>query len=104
MPAEVFDQWQRIALVPALRAERVTPYRAEHTAVARGCLAERMTQSWRNAKLLTVDRKATLTLNALAAGYAFPSEAGGRQGRQPEPGVSRLVSVDVDAAVRLAAV
>lgn len=90
VPADTFDQWQRVALVPALRAEKLSPYRAEHTAVARGCLAERIRMVWHNAQMLTVDRNARLTLNVLSTGYAFPTEKGGRQATEPEPGLSRL--------------
>ncbi|MHB8816897.1 MAG: hypothetical protein ACYDAE_27040, partial [Steroidobacteraceae bacterium] len=101
VPADTYDQWQRVALVPALRTERFTPYRAEHIAVARGCLAERLRTVWHNARLLTVDKKAALTLNALAAGYALPSEKGGRQGQEPEPGISRLVAEAIECMVAM---
>src|SRR6185295_4075248 len=36
LPAEVYDQAQRIGLLQALRQERLTPMRGEHVAVARG--------------------------------------------------------------------
>jgi len=101
VPADTFDQWQRIALVPALRTEKLTPYRGEHAAVARGCLAERLRTVWHNSRLLVVDRRATLTLNALSAGYALPTEKGGRQGQEPEPGISRLIAEAIECMVAM---
>jgi hypothetical protein len=99
VPAETHDQWQRIPLVPALRAARLTPMRAEHCAVARGCLSERIRTTWRNARQLTVDKRARLTLNALAAGYALPVLPGGRQGKEPEAGPSRLIAEALETMV-----
>lgn len=101
VPADIFDQWQRVALVPALRTERFTPYRAEHIAPARGCLAERIRTTWRNARLLTVDLKAKLTLNALAAGYALEVGKGGRTEKVPEEGTSRLVAEALECLVAM---
>jgi hypothetical protein len=99
VPADTYDQWQRIALVPSLQREKLTPMRGEHSAVARGCLSERIRTKWHGAQLLTVDRKARLTLNALSAGYALPVEKGGRQAQEPEPGISRLVGEAIECMV-----
>lgn len=98
-PADIHDQWQRIPLIPALRAERVAVYRGEHLNVARGCLAERIRNEWRNKKLLTVDRAAQLTLNALASGYAHQVERGGRVAGEPERGTSRLIGEAIECMV-----
>jgi hypothetical protein len=92
VPAELHDGWQRIALVPALRSARLLPFRAEHTAVARGVLAEPIRTTVRDARLLLVDKRATLTLNALAHGYKFPVAQAGRPGAEPERGTSRLAA------------
>ena len=101
MPAEIFDQWQRIALVPALRSQRINPMRGEHASVARGALSERIRSTWRNARLLVVDKRAQLTLNALAAGYAFQVERGGRAAKEPEEGTSRLVGEALESMVAM---
>jgi len=101
VPGEIFDQWQRIPLVPALRAERFAPYRAEHAAVARGCLAERMRQVWHGQRMLVVDREANGTLNALAAGYVLPPEKGGRTASEPEAGPSRLLAEALECMVAI---
>jgi hypothetical protein len=83
-PAEVHDQWQRIPLVPQLRAERVNAYRGEHVAPSRaaaspiGCARE-----WRGKRLLMVDRRAKLSLNALSTGYSQAVERGGRVPASP---------------------
>jgi hypothetical protein len=92
VPADVYDQGQRIPLVSGLRGAGITAYRAEHAAIARGCLSDRIRTQWRNARLLTVDRRATGTLNALAAGYCLAVERGGRMATEPEAGVSRLIA------------
>ena len=99
VPADIFDQWQRVSLVPALRAERLTPYRGEHCGVARGCLSERIRTTWHNHRMLVVDRKARLTLNALSAGYALAAERGGRTASEPEAGVSRLIAEALECMV-----
>ena len=99
VPAETYDQWQRVSLVPALRVEKFTPYRAEHVAVARGCLSERIRSVWHGSRLLTVDKAAKLTLNSLAAGYALTTEKGGRSGHEPEPGISRLIAEAIETMV-----
>jgi hypothetical protein len=101
VPADTYDQWQRISLVPALRGERLTPYRSEHAAVARGCLSERIRTVWHNARLLVVDRGATGTLNALSAGYALAAERGGRNAHEPEAGVSRLIAEALECLVAM---
>ena len=101
VPADTHDQAQRIALVPALRAERLTPYRAEHVAIARGCLAERLRTKWHNATLLTVAQTSKLTLNALSAGYALAAEKGGRSSHEPEPGISRLLAEALECMVAM---
>jgi hypothetical protein len=46
-----------------------------------------------------VDRRAKLTLNALATGYAMPVERGGRSAAEPEPGTSRLVAEALETMV-----
>lgn len=100
-PAETFDQWQRIPVVPSLRAQKLTPMRAEHIAVARGGLAERMRQLWRGKRMLMVDLRAKLTCNALASGYALPADKGGRAANIPEEGVSRLVAEALETMVMM---
>jgi hypothetical protein len=92
VPAETYDQWQRISLVPALRAEKITAYRGDHIAASRGKLADLIRNEWHQQKLFLVDRKAQLTLNALSSGYAYPAQRGGRFGMEPETGVSRLIA------------
>lgn len=98
-PAEIHDQWQRVALVPQLRAERVAVYRAEHTAPARGGLADRIRTEWHGKRLLTVDRRAKLTLNALSTGYSMPVGRGGTPAGEPEQGVSRLIGEALETMV-----
>lgn len=99
VPSETYDQWQRISLVPALRAEKISVYRGEHIATSRGKLGDLIRNEWRQKKLLLVDRKAALTLNALSSGYAYPSLRGGRQGTEPEIGVSRLVAEALECMI-----
>lgn len=98
VPAETYDQAQRIALVPALRAERLTPYRGEHVAVARGCLSEYLRTKWHNKPLLSVDNRSKGVLNALSAGYALSVEKG-RPSSEPEPGTSRLIAEALECVV-----
>lgn len=99
VPAELFDAFQRIPLLPALRAEKYTPYRGEHLALARGSLAERMRTTWRNSRLLMVDRNARRVLNAFAAAYAFPVDKSGRPENEPEEGSARLIAEGLESMV-----
>lgn len=99
VPAEIHEQALRIPLVPALRAAHFSPYRGEHLALARGCLSERIRNEWRQRKLIVVDRKASLTINALSAGYALPADKGGRPGQTPEQGVSRLIGEALESMI-----
>lgn len=99
VPAELMDAWQRIALVPALRELRFSPWRGEHVALARGSLADAIRTTIRERRLLTVAKDATLTLNALAGGYKYPLGGNGKQAHEPEPGVSRLIGEALECAV-----
>lgn len=92
VPAEVYDQWQRVPLVPALRAAGLTPYRGEHIAISRGSLTEKIRTVVRQRRMLMVDERAKLTANALAAGYCLAAQKGGGNAQEPEQGVSRLVA------------
>lgn len=96
VPADTYDQWQRIPLVPALRSERVTPYRSDFPAVSRGTLADRMRMVWNGQRLLMVDRRATNTMNALALGYSMDTT----RAREPDPGISRLTAEALETMVR----
>lgn len=99
VPADTYDQWQRIPLVPALRAEHFVPLRGEYAGVARGRLSERLRTTWRQHRLLMIDRGARLTLNALSAGYAYPIQKGGARANDPEAGVSRLAAEALECMV-----
>jgi len=91
VPAQLHDEVRRVGLYPALIAERFRPYRAEHAAVARGGLADRIRARIKGRSLLSVDRRAERTLAALAGGYKFVVKAGGKMEQEPKAGVSRLV-------------
>lgn len=94
VPGELHDQWQRIALVPALRDVRLNPFSGEHVALARGALAEKIRTTQKERRLLTVTKDAPLTLNALAAGYKV---APGKQ--EPEAGLSRLIAEGLECCM-----
>ncbi len=98
VPAELHDALQRIALVPALRAERVSPWRGEHAALARGALIDPLRTEVRGRRLLSIAKDAPLTLNALAHGYKYPLSATGKQAHEPENGISRLVAEALETA------
>jgi hypothetical protein len=89
VPAEIHDQWQRIPLVPALRALKYTPWRGEHVGVARGGLADAIRTEMRRRRLLTVSPAARNTITALAGEYKYPMH-GGKQQTEPESGLPRL--------------
>jgi len=99
VPSELHDNWSRIALVPALRELKFTPFRAEHVAQARGSLAELIRATVRRRRCLTVDAGARNTIAALAGGYKFPVGAGGKSGAEPEPGVARLTAESIECLI-----
>ena len=98
VPAELHDTWQRIPLVPALRAERLAPWRAEHTVIARGALAEPIRTTIRDRRLLSVAKDAPRTLAALAGDYRYPIGKGGNQALEPEAGLARLMAEALECA------
>lgn len=98
VPAEIHDSFQRIALIPALRAERITAWRAEHTVIARGALADAIRTTIRESRLLTVAKDAPRTLAALAGDYRYPIGRTGAQAPEPEAGVARLMAEALECA------
>jgi hypothetical protein len=98
-PADLHDQWQRVALVPSMKRRGLVPYRGEHIAPARGCLSERIRNTWHGKRLFLVDRKVDMVLNALSAGYARKVEKGGGLSREPEEGESRLVAEALETMI-----
>lgn len=101
VPAELMDSQQRVALVPALRMERVSPWRGETTSLARGALADKLRTTIRERRLLTVDAQAPLTLAALAADYKYPVAGSGKQAHEPAPGLSRLIAEAIECCVAM---
>ena len=91
VPAEIHDQWQRVALVPALKALKFAPFRGEHVAVARGSLLDGIRTEIRQRRLLSVDPRAKITLSALAGEYKYPVAAG-KQALEPEAGLPRMAA------------
>lgn len=99
VPAELHDSVSRIALVPALRELKLTPFRGAHIASARGSLAELIRTTVRARRTLTVDPAAANSIRALAGGYKFSIAAGGRIGAEPEPGLARLTAEALECLI-----
>jgi hypothetical protein len=99
VPAELHDEWQRIPLVPALRSLKFQPWRADHTVSSRGSLTEIIRTEVRGKRLLTVDKRASGTLNALAAGYCYAVGVGGAQKQEPEAGQSKLMAEALETLI-----
>ncbi len=97
VPADLHDQWQRIPLVPALKTLGIRALRSDHAAISRGTLAETMRMTIRHRRCLSVDKSARHVINALAGGYKYPALPGGRQGAEPESGVSRLLAESIES-------
>ncbi len=98
VPADLHDSWQRIPLVPALRAERLTPWRGENVVLARGKLVDAIRTTIRQTRLLTVAKDAPRTCAALSEGYKYPIGAAGKQAAEPEPGMARLMAEAIECA------
>lgn len=97
--AESFEQAERFALVPSLRRLRFAPRPAEYINIARGTLADPIRMTVRGRRTLTVDRRATLSLNALAGAYKYPIDKGGRIAPTPEDGIPRIVAEGIESLV-----
>lgn len=98
-PSELHDSFSRVPLVPALRAERLSPWRGEHTVLARGSLSEAVRTTIREKRLLTVDKSAVRTLAALAGGYRYPlARVGAKNAPEPEAGIARLAAEALESA------
>lgn len=95
---ELHDAATRIALVPALRAERARVWRGEHVALARGGLVDLIRTSVRQVRLLTVSKDAPMTLAALAGDYKYPLGAGGNS-PEPAPGLARLAAEALESSL-----
>lgn len=95
-PADLHDQWQRIPLVPSLKTLGVRCLRADHAPVSRGTLAENIRMTIRHRRCFSVDKSARNVINAFAGGYRYPALPGGRQGAEPEAGISRLLAESIE--------
>lgn len=98
-PAELHDAWNRIALVPALRGEKINAWRGENVALARGALADAVRMTIRDARCLTVAKDAPRVLAALAGDYKYPVGSSGTKAHEPEPGIARLVAEALETAI-----
>lgn len=92
VPQQLHDDQRRIPLVAGLRDAKLTAFRGEHTAVSRGALAEKIRMKVRDRRLLCVDRRAIITLNALAGSYKHELKAGGKIAPEPIEGIHRLAA------------
>lgn len=99
LPADVLDQADRMAIVPALRAAKLNPMRGGYVSVARGALSPGLRTESRGKRLFLVDQNATHTLSALAGGYNYPVTKSGKKESLPEQGPHRTLMEGIEAAV-----
>ena len=99
IPSELFDQADRLPLLSCLRAEHLPVVRGTAASLSRGALSERLRTVWHNDRLLLLDSRASHSLNALAAGYAYPAGPGGVSRAEPEAGSSRLLAEALECLV-----
>lgn len=98
LPADVFDQADRMPIVPALRAAKLNPMRGGYINVSRGSLSPMMRTESKGKRLLLVDSGATHTLNALAGGYNYPVNRTGNKDSLPESGPHRTLMEGLESA------
>jgi hypothetical protein len=91
IPAEVWDQQDRLPLLPAVRMMDLAPFRGGYASQCRGSLSLDIRTEWKGRRMFCVDRRATYTMNALSGDYAMQFERDGRQAGAPEVGTSRLI-------------
>jgi hypothetical protein len=99
LPADVLDQAERMAVVPALRAAKLNPMRGGYVNVARGVLTSTMRTESKGRRLFLVDTGATHTLNALSGGYNYPVTRTGKKESLPEQGPHRTLMEGIESAV-----
>jgi hypothetical protein len=96
LPEDLMEQWQRIPMVPALRALNVRPIRAGRTSTSRAVAAEALRMEVKHRRWLSVGKDCRHVINALAGGYKYPMMPGGRIGSEPVTGSSRIVAESVE--------
>lgn len=92
VPADVFDQKDRMPLMAALRAHNLQVYRGPYAQAARGCLSPLIRTEVRGRRLLLVTEHAKHTGNALAGGYQYPIGRDLRPATEPERGAYRTLT------------
>lgn len=91
VPAEQWDQADRMPLVPALRTLKAEVYRGGYASMCRGRLSVDLRTEWQGVRMLCVAKRATLTCNALAGDYCIPTGRDGRASEVAESGTSRTL-------------
>ncbi|MGN6657073.1 MAG: hypothetical protein ACTHJ9_17270 [Rhodanobacter sp.] len=99
LPADVLDQADRMAIVPALRAVKLQPMRGGYVSVARGALSPGLRTEAKGKRLFLIDQNASHTLSALAGGYCYPVTKSGKKESLPEQGPHRTLMEGIEAAV-----
>jgi hypothetical protein len=97
VPAEVFDQKDRMPLMAALRAHGLQVFRGPYASAARGCLSPLIRTEVRGRRLLLVTENARHTANALAGGYQYPIGRDLRPSAEPERGAYRTLLEGIEA-------
>lgn len=102
LPADVFDQADRMPIVAALRSLNMHPMRGAYISVARGALSPMIRTEAKGRRLFLVDQEgARHTLNALSGGYNFPVDRAGNKGSLPETGPHRTLVEGLESAVSM---
>ena len=91
VPAEIWDQQERLPLMAAVRNLHLEAYRAAYASQCVGGLSTELRTEWKGRRMLCVSSRASYTVNALAGDYCVGYGKDGRMEGAPEPGTSRLI-------------
>ena len=98
LPADVMDQQDRLPLMSALRAAKLTPMRGAYATMARGGLSPLIRTEMKGRRLLLVDSNAKHTRSAMAGGYNFAVAKNGQVNQEPERGSHRTLIEGLECA------
>jgi hypothetical protein len=92
VPADVYDQQGRVALMDALKSVKAEVHKGGYITASRGILADKIRMEIQRRRLFLVDSNARATLQALASTYKIEVGSDGRAKGEPVKNVSRTLA------------
>lgn len=97
VPAEVYDQAERNAIVRTLRSTGLKVFRGGYISAGRASLTPQIRTEMRGRRMLRADTRASNTIQSLTGGYQYPIGKGAKQGGEPEYGIYRFIAEAIES-------